>query len=257
MNPHKSTTLLAPTKKSASRILEYLMTMTDAKSFIDVGCGQGEWLAILESEYSPERLVGIDGEWIDQNNLAFKRGLYIESDLAAIETYNNLDSKTIGNFDLAISLEVGEHLPESTAKTYVAFLTSLAPAVLFSAAVPLQGGMNHINEQWPEYWRSLFADNGYMCLDVIRPFIWTDEEILPHYRQNIFLYYSADYRDKDRFLTQYHKLHDSNALSLSKIHPSNWHLWHSQWSTQEQTQISGKQALHIVMKTLLRRLGIN
>src|SRR5579862_3100091 len=56
------------------------------------------------------------------------------------------------SFDLAMSFEVAEHLPPDAAKGFVDSLTRLAPLVLFSAAIPFQGGVGHINEQWPEYW---------------------------------------------------------------------------------------------------------
>lgn len=54
-------------------------------------------------------------------------------------------------FDLCVSMEVAEHLPPSRADSFVADLVGLAPVVLFSAAVPEQGGTNHLNEQWPDY----------------------------------------------------------------------------------------------------------
>jgi hypothetical protein len=33
--------------------------------------------------------------------------------------------------------------------------------VLFSAAIPAQGGTGHVNERWPGYSRALFAARGY------------------------------------------------------------------------------------------------
>ena len=59
-------------------------------------------------------------------------------------------------FDLAISLEVAEHLKSSSSEDFVQSLTTLAPMILFSAAIPHQGGLHHINEQWLEYWGDLF-----------------------------------------------------------------------------------------------------
>jgi hypothetical protein len=62
-----------------------------------------------------------------------------------------------GQFDLAICLEIAEHLPESCADALIKFLSELAPAVLFGAAIPGQGGVNHINEQWQSYWVAKFS----------------------------------------------------------------------------------------------------
>jgi hypothetical protein len=91
-------------------------------------------------------------------------------------------------FDLAISLEVAEHLPPEAAEGFVKTLTSAAPIVAFSAAVPGQTGVNHLNEQWPAYWAGLFARFGYEAIDCLRPVIWDDEEIEWWYAQNLLLF---------------------------------------------------------------------
>jgi len=95
-------------------------------------------------------------------------------------------------FDLAMSVEVAEHLPPERAAGFVADLCALAPVVLFSAAIPGQGGEHHVNEQWPSYWSRLFAARGYRASDVLRPAIWNDEQIAWWYRQNLVLFASAD-----------------------------------------------------------------
>jgi hypothetical protein len=69
----------------------------------------------------------------------------------------------------------------------VDFLTSAADTVLFSAAIPGQGGDNHINEQWPAYWQGLFRSSGFDFEDGIRWRFWEDELVDWWYRQNMFL----------------------------------------------------------------------
>jgi hypothetical protein len=91
-------------------------------------------------------------------------------------------------FDLAICLEVAEHLRKQSATRLVADLASLAPVVVFSAAVPGQGGLHHVNEQWPSYWAALFAGHGYAVADPIRPVIWDDDSVEWWYRQNVLVY---------------------------------------------------------------------
>jgi len=90
-------------------------------------------------------------------------------------------------FDLAISLEVAEHLPSGCADQFVENLVSLSNFVLFSAAPPLQGGTNHINEQPIEYWVEKFEQRGYVAIDCLRPYLWNDDRIGSWYRQNIML----------------------------------------------------------------------
>jgi hypothetical protein len=114
---------------------------------------------------------------------------------------------------LAISLEVGEHLPDDRAEAYVDSLVSLSDFVLFSAAIPWQLGIGHVNEQWPEYWQALFAERGYRVLDVIRGQIWNDRYVPIWYRQNLLLYVQED-RIGDLRLDS-----TEPTLPLSWVHP--------------------------------------
>jgi hypothetical protein len=95
-------------------------------------------------------------------------------------------------FDLAICLEVAEHLPKQSAPGFIQSLARLAPVILFSAALPLQGGTHHVNEQWPAYWQDLFEKHGYRMLDLIRKEIWSKPEVQFWYRQNILLFVRED-----------------------------------------------------------------
>jgi len=63
-----------------------------------------------------------------------------------------------GPIDLALCLEVGEHLPPELGNRLVRLLSELSPTVVFSAASPGQGGIGHINEQPKEYWLTRFED---------------------------------------------------------------------------------------------------
>ena len=80
-----------------------------------------------------------------------------------------------------------EHLPESHADPIVDGLCASADVILFSAAIPLQGGENHINEQWPTYWQARFAARGFVMLDVFRERFWNEPKVDWWYRQNLFL----------------------------------------------------------------------
>ena len=102
-------------------------------------------------------------------------------------------------FDLALSLEVAEHLPAASAAGFVESLVRLAPVVLFAAAIPGQGGVMHVNEQWPGYWAALFNEHGYVAIDAIRPQIWDMDEVQWWYAQNVLLLVkSGDLADQVR-----------------------------------------------------------
>ena len=91
-------------------------------------------------------------------------------------------------FDLVQSLEVAEHLPAHLADRFVADLVAHGDVILFSAAVPHQGGEHHVNEQPPEYWRRRFADRGYAAYDWLRPQLRHDRRVERWYRFNSVIY---------------------------------------------------------------------
>lgn len=170
---------------AAETVLGLLLPALPAvRSAADVGCGVGTWLSVLQRHGATE-VRGVDGHWVDPKNLVIPRPSFSHHDLRT-------DLDLGRRFDLAISLEVAEHLPSARAEGFVAWLTRLADFVLFSAAIPRQGGKNHVNEQWPDYWAAIFARQGYVPLDIIRRHIWDDPKIATWYRQNLLLFVRGD-----------------------------------------------------------------
>jgi SAM-dependent methyltransferase len=169
------------TSQSATTIVPMILKFLQADSVIDIGCGIGQWLAAFAAAGVSE-IVGIDGPHVQRDNLCIPAGSFLAHDLRS-------NPPALGRrFDLALSLEVAEHLPEERAESFVSYLTALAPAVLFSAALPGQGGVGHVNEQWPWYWREIFGRYGFVCLDPIRKAIWQDPAVAIYYQQNLYLY---------------------------------------------------------------------
>ena len=93
----------------------------------------------------------------------------------------------------------------------------MAPLVLFSAAIPHQGGRDHINEQWQSYWASLFNEHGFRTFDVIRPVIWDNSQVERWYRQNIVIYCREDCVASYPGLTE-----RAPAPPLSVVHPKQF-----------------------------------
>jgi hypothetical protein len=79
-------------------------------------------------------------------------------------------------------------LPEESAELFIKSLIKASDIILFSAAIPFQGGTNHVNEQWPEYWNAIFNQNGYIAIDYLRKKIWSEGKVIWWYSQNIMLY---------------------------------------------------------------------
>jgi len=169
---------------SARRIVPILVDLIAPKSVVDFGCGDGSWLSVFR-EHGASRVLGFDGEWVDERLLRIP-----PSDFRRAKLDRPIAAD--GRFDLAMSLEVAEHLPESRAAGFVAELTALAPVVLFSAAIPEQGGLHHVNERWPSYWAELFAAQRFRALDILRWQVWNEPQVTWWYKQNLLLFAHDD-----------------------------------------------------------------
>jgi hypothetical protein len=161
-------------------VVPIVLDLVRPRSVVDVGCGIGAWLSVF-STLGVDDVLGVDGEYVRRSDLRIPEGAFRPEDLR-----NRLD---LGRtFDLAVCLEVAEHLPIESGPTLVRSLVSAAPIVMFSAAIPNQGGLHHINEQWPDYWAAEFAKHGYAIHDVLRGRIWENPSVDIFYRQNILLF---------------------------------------------------------------------
>jgi hypothetical protein len=194
------------THHAASAILDVVLPMLPrAASAADVGCGVGAWLAVLR-EKGLETLQGFDGFWVEDGQLEIPVEM-----LKRVDLEQPLDWPV--RYDLAISLEVAEHLPPERAPGFVEDLTRLSDYVLFSAAIPRQGGYHHVNERWQGFWANLFATHGYSPADCVRPRFWNDDSIPCWYSQNMLLYVkdSAPLRGERGLV-----------LPLDIVHPVAW-----------------------------------
>ncbi len=165
--------------ESAKCAIPLIMDLLSPKSVIDIGCGPGDWLSVF-AKYGVE-VFGVDGPHIKPEQLLIPPRCFAHHNL-------EFPYSTDQRYCLAMSLEVGEHLPDRVSRDFVASLTKLATAVIFSAALPGQGGVNHINEQWPWYWQALFKQFGYVRLDPFRHRIWHNPQVAFYYQQNLFLF---------------------------------------------------------------------
>lgn len=202
--------------RSAERILDILLRHYRPRSALDVGCGLGTWLRVLVAK-GVQDVMGIDGQWLDPSRLQVPQELTQVHDL---ERPFDLERR----FDLVISLEVAEHLSEAAAADFVASLVRHAPAVLFSAAIPHQGGHHHVNERFLSYWIGHFARFGYRPVDFIRGEIWDSPEVLWWLRQNTIFFACADVLAASPKLNA---LADSHA-PLSVVHPELYLRAHEQ-----------------------------
>ncbi|EKU99191.1 hypothetical protein Lepto7375DRAFT_1209 [Leptolyngbya sp. PCC 7375] len=196
-------------KLSAQEIIPLVLDLVEVKSVVDVGCGDGTWLSVFK-DYGIHSYLGIDGAYITDIQLNIPQENIVLWDLSTPLQLNH-------TFDLVMSLEVAEHLPQSAASTFVESLTSLGSVILFSAAIPSQGGTEHLNEQWPEYWVDLFQSQDYIVIDCLRKKIWDNDKVEPWYAQNILFFVKQECLEN--FPTLASKEAQCSSKQLSLVHP--------------------------------------
>lgn len=166
--------------RSADAVVPLVHGIVQTTSVLDVGCGVGTWLTAWAAQ-GVDDFIGVDGDYVDRAALRIPRERFLSRDL---ERPLDLGRR----FDLVSTLEVAEHISPAHASNFIESLVRHGDVVLFSAAIPGQGGTNHINEQWPSYWADLFAAHDYQPIDAIRPIIWQDREVCYWYRQNMLIF---------------------------------------------------------------------
>ena len=197
-------------ESSAEVIVPLVTNLVRPQSVLDVGCGDGTWL-LAYRRFVVMDCFGVDGAYVT-NVLKSSREQFKAHDLA-----QPLD---LGRrFDLVQCLEVAEHLPAAAAETLVRSIAKHGDVILFSAAIPFQGGVGHVNEKWPDYWAGLFRNAGFDCYDWLRPQIWTNNRVAWWYAQNCLLFVRSGHRAE--WLTQLPPPSKADA-SLRLVHPNRW-----------------------------------
>jgi len=205
-------------RRSAAAIVPIVLDLVQPQSVIDVGCGLGAWLAVF-AEHGVQDVWGMDGSYVDPKLLEIPSDRFLTADLRD-------PIRLSRRFDLVVSVEVAEHLPANRATTFVDSLTALGPVVLFSAAIPYQGGVDHLNEQWQDYWAELFSIRGYVPIDCVRPRVWRNEGVEWWYAQNVILYAEREcIRGEPRLQAAYEA---TRLQPLSIVHPRKY-LWLIDW----------------------------
>ena len=211
-SPEYFSSIRSLSRASAEVVAPLVMKLLRPCRVVDVGCGTGAWAAAFKAAGADD-VLAIDGDYCDRASLEIAEREFLAADLTKPLILPD-------RYDLAICLEVAEHLNSECACQLIESLTKLAPAVLFSAAVPFQGGEHHVNEQWPSYWISLFAERDYVALDLFRQQLWTNEEVAWWYVQNMMLFVHSEAVDQFR---QFQRLVPEMPSSVpSLIHPRCW-----------------------------------
>ena len=191
----------------ALEVIPYIINKLNPKSIIDLGCGQGIFLQVAK-QHGVE-VYGVDGEYVEKSQLLIDESEFLPFDLS-----NSL--KIDKKYDIAMSFEVAEHIEKKYADIFVDNLTQLSDIIIFSAAIPNQGGVGHVNEEWPSYWSNKFKDRGYGVSNTLRDYFWNNVNITPLRRQNILLFVK---QDKYEIVTNKFKCEN---IALDLVHPDTY-----------------------------------
>ena len=215
-------------RRSAEVIVPTVVELVAPRSVVDVGCGTGTWLSVFRA-HGIEDVLGVDGDYVDRELLTIPVNRFRPADLRQSLALDRA-------FDLVLSLEVAEHLPGDCAATFVSSLVRLGPVVLFSAAVPFQGGTDHVNEQWPDYWARLFRTHGFVPIDCLRGALWDDDRVVWWYAQNVLLYADERHVDRHPELERASRRHGNRVPAL--VHPKRYLEW-VEWGIEQSKLVSG------------------
>ena len=198
-------------------IVPVIMNLLKPDSVIDIGCGVGTFLYCFKKEGVKE-VLGVDGSWVNKELLS----KYLTAD-EFVEMDLEKEFRLQKQYDLVLSLEVAEHISENSADIFIKNLISSGNVVLFSAAISLQGGQNHINEQPLSYWEEKFLVYDYILHDVLRPLFWDNPKVLWWYKQNMVLFAPRSLRllpDMQRVAIRnivHYELYQSTAAAKNEL----------------------------------------
>lgn len=190
-------------QSSAAVVVPMLVERYAPKTVIDVGCGEGWWGYEFAKHDIDVR--GFDGDYIEG---------HCEIPFTAVDLSRPGSLTGLDGADMVVCLEVAEHLPPERGESFISELCDLAPVVVFSAAIPGQGGVNHVNCQWQTWWAAKFQDRGRLTSRFLVESLWSDERVEPWYRQNLFVAV-VDHMTTNKTWVDYEPVMDV-------VHPRMW-----------------------------------
>nr|WP_314075188.1 class I SAM-dependent methyltransferase [uncultured Roseococcus sp.] len=187
--------------------IEAAFQMFHPKSVLDIGCGLGAYLKLLEEKGA--QITGVDGaEWTNQHLIS--REQYQCWDLSS-----GTPTTLMSQFDVSICLETLEHIPEEAAFEIIRKLSTCSKqGIIFSAAQIGQPGHHHINCHPHRYWLDAFDKLGWVVdvhgsarLRLLSTLIW--------FQRNLFVFRPASHCSVDP-----HQL--ERLLALGEHHHADW-----------------------------------
>jgi hypothetical protein len=193
-------------RSARENIIPIILNLFNRKieSVIDFGCGCGSWLEVCKQN-EITNVLGLD-LFCPEEYLRIDKNEFVKHDIS--KEYNNENK-----YDLVISIETAEHIESEYKEVYINNLVKSGDIILFSAAIPGQWGIHHVNCNWLEYWVKMFNDRGFDCIDIRYKWWGNNYNIPPIYKQNVVLFVSKDYLKINKWL------YNESVYMGSVIHP--------------------------------------
>jgi cyclopropane fatty-acyl-phospholipid synthase-like methyltransferase len=171
--------------RSAEPIAESIVSDLAPQTVLDIGCGTGALLRAL-------RARGVGGTGLEYSEAALTYCRARRLDVHKFDLETGRLPAIAARFDVVVSTEVAEHLPAHLANRFVDLIAQHGLRIVFTAATPGQGGVDHVNEQPHAYWIEKFAQLGFRYDEPASlrwRAAWTAKEIAWWYSQNLMLFH--------------------------------------------------------------------
>lgn len=164
-------------RRSVEATMPYLIEhlhLDGTERVLDVGCGEGWWADGFASLGCT--VVGVDSGRTSHRPDTFQ---FVDQSLD--------DPLPLGPFDVVVCLEVLEHVRAGLAYNVISQIRERTDCLLFSAAIPGQGGTGHINERRTSDWAARLHGAGFAVSGALRWYLWGNEDIENWYQQNMLV----------------------------------------------------------------------
>lgn len=178
LSPETRDAVRAGAIQSAAAVLPIIFQTTGLPAcLLDVGAGEGHWVdEAVRLGVPAADAWGVD---LEAEAEEYRWDAEAGTPLPLHPTY--------GKWSVVLCLETAEHVTPRAGGHLVAELCSVTETIVWSAAVPGQGGDGHVNEAWPRDWHEVFQTHGFVLVDPWRDRLWECADVEPWYRQNLLL----------------------------------------------------------------------
>lgn len=153
-----------------------IKTFSDVRTIIDIGCGDGYYTKRL-TEHGFE-CIGFDGSPLTPE---------ITNGICEVRDFS--EQVNMGEFDLVLSLEVGEHIPDKYEQVFIDNLICASKGyICLSWGVEGQQGVGHVNCRNNDYVIKELFERGFIYSADKSQYL-RDNSTLPWFKNTVLIFY--------------------------------------------------------------------